>query len=252
MLTLAKIQGSKRYTPPDFFRPYHFLTLALVLKAGKYSGLDLPEKFENYAIRMGLFEAAGLPLPKSVRKLDASGRFHPITVLTDWLVLADTAANLSAICTHKAVSEKTVESLIISIVELLENCLSHAKTNRRDFHGLVAAQAWFNGNLAQIAIADVGVGIRARLMDNPNLHHLLLTQNACEVATRYGITADEKGHSGYGLTLAKGFARMAEASGAIWDGTLVIFEWDTSRPLDTQSVYQRWPLPQGFDDDDFV
>lgn len=274
ILTLADMKESKRYTPPDFLRPFHLLTFALVLKAGKYGGLSLPEKFINYAVRMGLYEAADIPPPKSIQKSSPSGRFRPVTALTDWIAIADTAIGLSDICMHQAASKQTRQSLATAIVELLENCYAHAKTGKRDFHGLVAAQAWFQGNLAQIAIADVGVGIRARLADNANLHDLLRTQNACELATRYGVTADESCHAGYGLTLAKDLlqsnggslmviskneAVTCNSSGiyssrmkAVWNGTLIIFEWDTSRALDASAVYRRWPTPRGFDDDELI
>ncbi|MGO9060120.1 MAG: ATP-binding protein [Candidatus Binataceae bacterium] len=276
MLTLARLAEAKgQYTPPDFLRPYHLLTFALVLKRGNWTGVTLPEHLENYANRMGLWEAANLAPPKLIRKYNPAGRFQPVTALIDLEAVGEAASKLSAICTNQAVSPETVQSLEVAITELLENCYAHAKTSNHDFHGLAAAQAWFNGDLAQIAIADVGVGIRARLMDNPNLHELLSVENACELATRYGVTADQTGaHAGYGLTLAadllqsnggslmvvsKNEAVVCNAYGVnpttlkvAWDGTLVIFEWNTSRPLDAAAVYRKWPTIRGYDDDDLV
>lgn len=273
--TLAKMKESKTYDPPDFLRPFHLLTFALALKAGKWSGVTLPDNLENYAIRMGLYEAAGLRPPKEINKYSATGRFHPVIPLVDIRTVAATAARLSALCENQVTTRETRESLEAVIMELLENCYAHAKTGGREFHGLAAAQIWPYGNLAQIAVADVGVGIRARLMDNPNLHALLRTFNACEVATRYGITADEVGHGGYGLTLAKDLLRsnrgnlmvisknevaVGTPNGMVsskfksvrWNGTLIIFEWNTNRSLNVRTVYKRWPTPRGYDDDELM
>lgn len=223
---------------------------------------------------MGLHEAAGISPPKSIRSpSDPVGRFCPIVRLVNEFAVALVAEDLCRICANQAVSRKTVEALGSSIAELLENCYAHAKTGESGFHGLAAAQAWVYGDLAQIAIVDAGIGIRARLMDNPKLHSLLRTANACELATRYGVTADESCHGGYGLTLAKDLLRanggnlivvskneavccnekgvFSSRLKASWEGTLVIFEWDTSRPLDIKSVYDSWPTVRGFDDDDF-
>ncbi len=267
------MKESKTYDPPDFLRPFHLLTFALVLKAGNWKGVTLPENLENYAIRMGLYEAAGIPPPKTIHKYSSAGRFHPVIPLVDARTVAVTAARLSALCANQLSTKETQDSLETSISELLENCYAHAG---RRFYGLAAGQIWQYGNLAQIAIADTGVGIRARLMDNPNLHALLRTFNACELATRYGITADESGHGGYGLTLAKDLLRsnggnlmviskdevaVGTSKGMVsskfkssvrWNGTLVIFEWNTNRTLDVRAVYRGWPNPRGYDDDEFM
>jgi anti-sigma regulatory factor (Ser/Thr protein kinase) len=272
--TLHQIGESKTYKAPDFLRPFHLLTFALFLKAGKYSGVRFPEYLENYAIRMNIYEAAGIPPPKSINKFDSRGRFEPVTPLVDSQSIGAMATRLSAVCAAQGVAPETLHSLEASITELLENCYAHAKTGGHDFHGLAAAQLWPYGNLGQIAIADAGVGIRSRLMDNPKLHRLLGRENACELATRYGVTADEATHAGYGLTLAKDLLSpnggslmvvsknelvVCDANGVHpgnlktgWNGTLIIFEWNTQNKLDASAVYKRWPAPRGYDDDDFI
>lgn len=190
LATLSEARQSRTYRPPDFFRPYHLATFALMLRAGGYDEVAFPEKFETYAIRMGVYDAAGIPPPRTVRKTDSKGRFQPVTPLTDPTTVTNVADSLSRICSPQAATRETVDSLEIAISELLENCYAHGRKQVGGFHGLAAAQAWFYGHLAQIAVADAGIGIRARLMDNPDLHELLASENACELATRYGVTAD--------------------------------------------------------------
>jgi hypothetical protein len=276
LLTLAQMRETNTYEAPDFLRPFHLITFPLMLRALKSGGVTLPDNLANYAIRMGLYEAAGIAPPKTINKSSSAGRFHPIIQLTDRRAVAATTARLSELCVGQVTTQATRDSLESSISELLENCYDHAKSGNRGFHGLAAAQIWHYGHLAQIAIADTGVGIRARLMDNPALHALLKTTNACELATRYGVTADPTGHhTGYGMTLAKDLLRsnggnlivvsreevaVCGADGVHsskfrnvrWNGTLIIFEWNTNRKLDVSAVYKRWPKPEGFDDDEFM
>jgi len=83
-----------------------------------------------------------------------------------------------------------------------------------------------------------------------------------------------RGHAGYGLTLARDLAKQTSGAqlfiqsldeavmiedgtlkefakfGYAIPGTLVVFEWDTKKPLDVSGVYAGWPKAE--DDDDFV
>lgn len=123
-----------------------------------------------------------------------------------------------------------------------------------------------------MAVADIGMGVRASLGGNPAYSERLKTENSLEVATELGVTGKPAGpHAGYGLAIsrqlmAKHNGNLLIASGdeglrvaghrsearklrTPWEGTIVIMEWDTRQPLDIGKVYADWP--KGDPDDDF-
>lgn len=257
---------------PDFWKPYHFVMLALQLQRHGV-GVDLPEDVKKYASRMHLWEAIGQPPPVLVNERDATGRFQPLEALKSDRDVARIANLLAELFRGSCQNGTTAESVSSLAAELLGNCYSHSEC-QNGIYGLVCAQAWPNGKKAQIAIADSGIGIRKSLLASGLYDGDLAEANACEFATRYQITSKPgKGHAGYGLTLALGLiehnygglhilsgneyfysAAGCSSSGVLdvpFEGTLLVFEWDTARGLDSRAVYESWPLPEGVEDDDF-
>ncbi|QKM48713.1 hypothetical protein B7760_02751 [Burkholderia glumae] len=257
---------------PGFFRPYHFLVLAMEMKRNGKSP-TLPDQLTRYAARMGLWEAIDQPPPVNVGAYNPAGRFHPIEPLVDQNTVDDTSNSLVEIFRKAGIADGAVDGARTVVMELLGNCFAHAETDS-GLHGLACAQYWPAGHMAQIAICDSGVGIRYSLAQNNDLLYDLVRENACELATRYSITSKPgKGHSGYGLTLARDL--MEQSDGTIFvvshgeffyssrgviergtmrvplQGTLVILEWDTRTPLNLAQVYKAWPLPEGMNDDDY-
>jgi anti-sigma regulatory factor (Ser/Thr protein kinase) len=257
---------------PGFFRPYHFLVLAMAMKRAGGT-VELPEQLTRYAARMKLWDAIDQPSPVNVGEYNPAGRFHPIEPLLDQNTVDDTSNSLVEIFRRAGISDTAVDGARTVLMELLGNCFAHAETES-GLHGLACAQYWPNGDMAQIAICDSGVGIRYSLAQNNDLLYDLARENACELATKYSITSKPgKGHSGYGLTLARDL--MEQSDGTIFvvshgeyfsssqgvtkrggldtplQGTLVILEWDTRTPLNLAQVYKAWPLPEGMNDDDY-
>lgn len=257
---------------PSFFRPFHFLVLAMQLKRAG-GNVVLPEKIMRYAVRMRLWEAIGHPPPLSIAEYSPDGKFHPVQQLVDQNAVDDTSESLVEIFRRAGIDEGAIDGARTVAQELLGNCFAHAEADN-GLHGLACAQHWPRGDLAQIAICDSGIGIRTSLSANDELLLQLLERNACEMATEYAVTSKPgKGHSGYGLTLARDL--MEQARGTIFvvsndeyfyasegkvgkgevpttlDGTLIVLEWDTTFPLSLSKVYNAWPLPEGMDDDDF-
>jgi signal transduction histidine kinase len=175
----------------------------------------------------------------------------------------ETAVDLARIVEHQSGGQSSVESVEVALTELLNNCFDHSEQEGDNF-GLTCAQAWPRGSLAQVAIVDTGVGIRQTLGANRALSERLASENACQLATEYGVSGKlGKGHSGFGLTLANDIlrqngGRLAVVSGYElyfsgpnerrsvrlvhpWRGTVVIFEWRTDRDLSSRAVYANWP-----------
>ena len=62
---------------------------------------------------------------------------------------------------------------------------------------MLCAQVWAGGRKAQIALVDTGIGIRTSLGLNATYTQRLSSENACEMATEYGVTGKPgKGHAG--------------------------------------------------------
>lgn len=255
-----------------FLRPFHMSMLALALHA-KRGTLKLPAKLEAYACRMHVWQAIGLPPPVEVNEADGNGRFLPVEPLREKRENMDNAQKLAAIARTYGADEKTENSLGISLSEIMENCFAHADVTT-PLKGVACAQSWQRGNLSQITIADLGIGIRKSLEANSALHDRLWIGNACELATEFGVTSKPgRGHAGYGLALARQlieaangalfvysqnelFASVKGASFAmttehVWPGTVVVLEWRCDQPLDSKKVYASWPQPEGYTDDDF-
>jgi hypothetical protein len=239
---------------PGFLKPFHLVTLALILKKKnireKFAGLTLPEDLSGYAERMGLWEAAGMSPPQRIFSRHSTDNCMPISPLDR----------------KEQVIDKTKEFEIL--FDIKNNC----------------AQQWQRGDLGQIAICDLGIGIRSSLNENINLHSQLAENNACVIACEYGVTSKprvEQHHSGYGLTLTKDilkgnggrlivvsydeFAWLRNSNNGIvnnmdggvmpskWPGTLIVFEWKISQPLDALSVYNSWPQSdEDTGDDSFI
>lgn len=271
---LARLERDRKCNGPEFMRPFHFVSLALMLAKNRASELGVPKALEAYSARMGLWESVGLENPVGPRAyLPPEGRFLPLQRLTERNLVSDIATSLADITATYGADASTRDAIQVSMMEVIENCFAHAGIEG-GLRGLVCAQSWPEGNLAQIAIADCGVGIRDSLAENAQLRELIDQQNSCEVATRFGITSKPQlGHAGYGLALTRQLlehagGRLIVVSGSEWmqarnmrcstgtcqspwKGTMVVLEWKTTVPLNLKAVYASWPTPRGFRDDDF-
>lgn len=270
---LDRLVEHQRCKCPGFMRPYHFVSLGLRLAQHGPTSLGLPVQIQQYAARMHLWETIGLEAPVEVPEGEPRGRFVPMVRLDDRDAIWDTARKLADVTSAYGADEKTTDAVATSMSEIMENCFAHAEI-RQGLKGLACAQGWPQGNLAQIALGDTGIGIRTSLRENRDLWPLLEDGNSCEVATRFGITSKpELGHAGYGLALTrqlleKAGGRLIVVSGTEWmqaygqkcttgtlknpwQGTLAVLEWNTDTPLRLKDVYDAWPLPSGYDHDDF-
>jgi hypothetical protein len=263
------------YRDPVFVKPFHFAMLAAMCQRLGVDGITWDGPLQAFAARMQLWEALGLEPPVNVRQRDHTGRFLPLAALKHENAVNEYADQLCTIATSQGeITDETRDSLFVALSEILYNCFAHAAITE-DCWGMTCAQSWPRGSLVQIAVVDAGIGVRASLSDNERLLTRLQQENACELATELNVTGKPNaGHSGYGLTVAKelmaqnggnfllisgseAYRRYGnrdirlELQGLNWQGTIVVLEWRTDRPLDIGAVYAGWPLPEGMTDDDF-
>lgn len=270
---LRRLRAEQRCRCPSFLRPHHIVALAWSLYRDRAIELTLPAQVTPYAARMRVWSAIDLPAPVGVVEHEPRGRFVPLVRLDDHDCVFDTATQLAEITRTYGADDLTFDAVRVSMAEIMENCFAHARIPG-PLTGLACAQSWPQGGLAQIAIADGGIGIRASLMENAELGPLLAEGNSCEIATRFGVTSKPgQGHAGYGLALTRQLlehagGRLIVVSGTEWmqafgrrcttgeleqpwEGTLAVLEWRTDRPLRLKEVYDTWPQMTGFGDDDF-
>ena len=254
----------RHFAGPRWLRPFHFAVISGYVHRQRLTTITVPNRLEGYAARMHLWQAIGLPCPRSITERDPAGRFHPLTPIRTENDANQAAEDICQLFEAFGTTDPTLKSVDTVLCEIAGNCFFHS--DAPDIRGLVCAQAWPGGKLAQLVIADGGVGIRASLGRNPEHHERLAVTNAIELATEWGVTGDPDGHSGFGLTLARQLMEMHQGNFVVvsgqeafcarahdayrynlpqgWPGTIVVLEWKTDRPLNTTPVYRSWPGSQ--------
>lgn len=260
---------------PEFIRPFHFVTLALAISGRNPQSLSMPATIRNYAARMHLWEAVGLPSPVSVNERDASGKFVPIEPLRSRDAISDCCNKVMDVTKHTSLGPEDRESLKIVLSELMDNCFSHAAITG-SLHGLACAQYWPKGKLLQVAIADAGIGIRSSLnnADSEEIRERSRVENCCSLATELHVSSQiNNGHAGYGLALGSQITSQnggtfgvysgdewhhselgSTSSGKLnstWRGTLIIAEFNTTANISANAIYRTWPPVRGYSNDDF-
>ncbi|KDM89667.1 HAMP domain-containing histidine kinase [Photobacterium galatheae] len=260
---------------PNFWKPYHSLMLAAQASCLGWNNLTInaPQAVVSYLARVKLWEAIGLTPPVNVNCHATAGRFVEVRPVVDERSVASITQEYVQVFQRLRNGSLAIDGLEILLSELLGNSYHHSGRSHKHY-ALTGAQTWPNGNLAQLAIIDTGMGIRGSLAHNPMLNHRLSSENACALACEYSVTSKPgNGHSGYGLTFARDLieinnGNLIVASGDevfqlcernvqqkkmnfTWGGTIIILEWNTDKPLIARDVYNRWPMPPGMCEDDF-
>jgi len=274
---VEQIMSSKpgvEFHGPTFLRPYHFAVLANQVHRLDATRVTVPKAFQGYASRMRLWQSVGLEPPNKVTERNPGGRFHPLSPIVSEMTAQNIARDILAVFRGAGTSDKaTLNAIDTALSEIFSNCFFHAEAGR-EICGLACAQSWPYARLAQVVVADIGIGIRSSLGANLAYSERLKSENAAELATELGVTskpAPGGAHSGYGLTVARqlmekhggsllllsgndGFRATEHGSQARelrvpWRGTIVALEWRTDRPFDIGAVYRAWP--KDGDEDEF-
>lgn len=270
---LELLETNQKCNGPQFIKPFHLATLTHKLRQQKISKLSITESLSNYADTVKHWHALDIAPTSITINRWPDGRYHPIELLKNSNSVDDIAEKLTELFSTACKDVKTLDGVNTMLRELIGNCYAHSDVTDGVF-GVVCAQIWPKENKAQIVIADTGIGIRTSLMQNLSLYPKIENENCCELSTEYGITGKPgKGHSGYGLTVARklieqnngnlivrsGTEMFCYQSGNVtskssqrdWEGTLLLIEWDINAQMNIGKVYESFPLPEGMTDDDF-
>src|SRR3546814_20708492 len=110
--------------------PYYFVSMVLLLKEEDCGELHLPSEVTEYAARLRVWEAIGLPSPVAVSPEHGGSRYHELTPLRCVSDVENVAEQLARMLTGNSsgCSDETRENMTILLTELLGNGNHQART----------------------------------------------------------------------------------------------------------------------------
>lgn len=211
----------------------------------------------NYLLRMNLVRvmAGGEAFEEPFQRRETRG-FRPCQHFTGAHDYAAVARDLTEALTERCVTDDIARASVrIALDEITENVVHHADT---PMGGFAAAQGWARNQEFEIAIVDLGIGVRASLMKNPAYADTADDASAITRALQPRVSATPERNAGIGLFITKllleangglllvrsghgavqaGVNDRAETESVALPGTLVALRARTDRPLDINSVY---------------
>lgn len=180
------------------------------------------------------------------------------------------AQSLTEALAERCITDQLARASVrIALDEIAENVVHHAASA---VGGFGAAQGWVKNQEFEIAIVDLGMGIRASLRQNPAYADIADDAEAIVKAMEPRVSASPQRNAGIGLFITKlllaangGLVLVRSGHGAVLTGaqervrledvalpgTLVALRARMDRPLDITAVYRlldrEHPLPDGRD-----
>jgi anti-sigma regulatory factor (Ser/Thr protein kinase) len=217
----------------------------------------------NYLMRMDFLKmwAEADWYPEPFERKPAVG-FRPCQHFTSgddyWIVAKDLTAAVGERC---SMDRASTAALRIALDEVAENVIHHADT---PLGGFAVAQSSAKRKDVQIAIVDLGVGIRASLAKNPRYADIKEDVEAIATAVQPQVTSTPERNAGIGLYVTKMLLRangghlvVRSGYGAVYrgareaeatresrmPGTLVALKARTEAPLNLAEVYRQLDVP---------
>jgi hypothetical protein len=210
----------------------------------------------RYLQRMDFFEPITGALPEEFERHEPTG-FRPLQHYESSGSCYSTARELKDALTEACQLDERYASAAIHVclAELAENVLFHADA---PYGGFAAAQGWQSRSEVEVAIVDMGVGIRASLTKNAAYADIAEDVEAIEKALDPMVTATPNRNTGLGLSLTRfllrrnggqlmvrsgegavyaGSTEKSEICTAPFPGTIVTLMARTDAPLDINGAY---------------
>ncbi|HUB05229.1 MAG TPA: ATP-binding protein, partial [Solirubrobacteraceae bacterium] len=213
----------------------------------------------NYLLRMNLIRvlAGGEGFKEPFTRRETHG-FRPCQMFAGENDYASVARDLTEALAERCVTDEIARASVrIALDEIAENVVHHAES---PFGGIAAAQGWVKNQEFEIAIVDLGIGIRASLTKNPDYADTPDDASAITRALQPRVSATPERNAGIGLFITKllleanggllvvrsgygsvqaGVTDRTEMESVALPGTLVALRARTDRPLDITSVYEH-------------
>jgi len=191
------------------------LGLAIKEKNGQINCHGTTAKSINYPCRMKLFEYLGVNPNIELEEHEPSGRFIPLTKITNGSEQTKFIEDLVPLL-HTSASQ--ADSIKYTISELVRNVLEHAES---PMGAMVCAQYFKKSNRISIGVADTGIGIKESLSAS---HDVPSHGEAIKMALIPGITGKTSvpggtgENAGAGLFFIKSIAKINRNFFVIYSG----------------------------------
>lgn len=223
--------------------------IGLKLNHGEISCKNLTAKSAHYLEAMGLYRLLGMGDRKAIKRHEPSGRFIPLTQISDSAELSRFITDMIPLLHLKP---QQADSIKYVVSELVRNVLEHAESGQG---AIVSAQYYKKSNRIGIGIADIGVGIKYTI----NKSHPASTDlKAIQLALTPGITGTTKReggteyNAGAGLFFIKTIAKVNRDFFMVYSGNSMykLLKSGSSRlhadPLkDQHAQSEKLPIWQG-------
>lgn len=162
--------------------------------------------------RMHLHQALGLEPPAS-NEADERGRFLPVRLISSLEEIGPVVAAVGEIFEQQMEGgEDLVVAMQWIVSEILENVFLHAET---DLPAAICVQHLPHVNRVDLAICDVGQGLRASLAANRPVYS---AGHAIDLAVDRGVSASDEPGRGNGLAGTLEIARHNRGTTLVWSG----------------------------------
>ncbi|KIL35187.1 hypothetical protein SD71_16330 [Cohnella kolymensis] len=154
----------------------------------------------DYISRMNFFDEVGFHYQEHFTRRKESGRFIPITRITESNYMSITS-DLTKIIQQQwgGIDGSIVAALDWSIAEIIDNVFNHSETK---IDGFVVAQHFPSRNRIDVTVVDGGMGIPKRLKSRAIYKDLSATE-ALDIAVEKDVTVDPEINKGAGLFYTK-------------------------------------------------
>lgn len=173
----------------------------------------------GYLARMHVHDALGIESP-AMPERDERGRFLPVRLVDSLEEIGPVVEAVSEIFARQVESgDDLVVAMQWIVSELLENVFLHAET---ELPAAICAQHLPNAGRIDLAICDVGRGLRASLAKNRPIYS---AGHAIDLAVERGVSASDEAGRGNGLAGTLEIARHNRGTTVVWsENALHTFE----------------------------
>ena len=238
--------------PQTFVRPGGLALLCALLMEQRLAGCRVsitgPQIKIDHLIRLGLYDHLGLDKPPMPDARPAAGRYIPLQMISGGReVLSVTNAICDLMLRRYDGARTFVPAVEWISYEVADNIVLHAQAQSP---GVVCAQYYETGGRLEIAVVDLGRGLRASLSETRTVAD---DTAALKLAVTRGVTRSSLVGQGNGLAgtleiakanggalqLCSGEAMLQQVAeeqtfvtGPYMPGTGIVLELDTRRPVE--------------------